>query len=180
LVARPLAVFALLVWSRTPVRRMAVISWAGLRGAVPVVLATIPFTAGHPDGALIFDVTFVVVVISVAVQGPTVGVLARRLGVVAEHPVATRPEIIPVDANEADIVEVTVHAESRLRSVVVADDPPPSGSRIITIQRDDETIVPHGSTRLEEGDVLLVIVPRSCGLVEIDEWSATAEPDFSS
>ncbi len=175
LLARPLAVASLLVWSRTPVRRMAVISWAGLRGAVPVVLATIPFTAGHPDGALIFDVTFVVVVLSVAVQGPTVGVLARRLGVVAEHPVTMRPEIIPVDASEADLVEITVHPESRLRDITVRDDPPPSGSRIVTIRRGDETIVPTGRTRIDAGDVLLLIASRRCALDDIEVWNGVDE-----
>ncbi len=79
LVARPLAVVSVLWWLRVPVPQMALVSWAGLRGAVPVVLATIPATAGHPDGALIFDVAFVVVVVSVALQAPSVGILARRL-----------------------------------------------------------------------------------------------------
>ncbi len=88
LVARPLAVFAVLSWSRTPVRRMALISWAGLRGATPVVLATIPFTANHPDGRLIFDVAFVVVVLSVGIQAPTIGMLARRLSLGDDAPVS--------------------------------------------------------------------------------------------
>ena len=102
LVARPIAVVTVLVWWRTPLRHMAVVSWAGLHGAVPVVLATIPFTAGHPDGAVIFDVEFVVVVVSVAVQGPTIGkALARRLGVTADDSVFVRREIVAVDALNA-------------------------------------------------------------------------------
>ena len=180
LLARPLAVASLLVWSRTPFRRIAVISWAGLRGAVPVVLATIPFTAGHPDGALIFDVTVVVVVLSVAVQGPTVGLLARRLGVVAEQPVTMRREIIPVDSSEADLVELTVLPGSRLRSVTLGDDPPPNGSRIVMIRRGGETIVPTGRTRLDTGDVLLLIASRRCPLDDIEAWSGSDETDDSS
>ncbi len=169
--ARPIAVVSVLAWSRTPLPRMAVISWAGLRGAVPVVLATIPFTAGHPDGALIFDVTFVVVVLSVAVQGPTVGILARRLGVVADERVTVRPELVPVDALDADLIEVTVPAGSRLDSVALRDSPPPGGSRVAIIRRDDETIVPDGATRLAADDVLLVISPRRCDLDEVERWS---------
>ncbi|MGA9279443.1 potassium/proton antiporter, partial [Ilumatobacter sp.] len=177
--ARPLAVLAVLSWSRTPLRRMAVISWAGLRGAVPVVLATIPFTAGHPDGALVFDVAFVVVVLSVAVQGPTVGILARRLGVVAEEHVTVRPEIVPVDALDADVVEVTLPVGSRMHHSTLRDSPPPGGSRVALIRRGDETIVPDGDTTLEASDVLLVVAPKRCDLDEMESWGRVAPSDRS-
>lgn len=174
LVARPLAVFSLLAWSRTPVRRMAVISWAGLRGAVPVVLATIPFTAGHPDGPLIFRVTFVVVVLSVAVQGPTVGLLARRLGVLTEERAIVRPEIVPIESLDADLVEVTLPAGSLLVSTSLRHNPPPGGSRVAIVRRGDETIIPNGATTFEGGDVLLMISPKSCDLEDIETWSRHA------
>ncbi|MEQ8717131.1 MAG: potassium/proton antiporter [Acidimicrobiales bacterium] len=169
-VARPLAVVSVLAWSRTPLRRMAVISWAGLRGAVPVVLATIPFTAGHPDGALIFDVTFVVVVVSVAVQGPTVGLLARRLEVEADGPVAVRPEIVPIDALDADLVEVTIPADSALVGVTLRESPPPGGARVAVIRRGGETIVAAGLSELAAADVLLVITPKRCSLDDLERW----------
>lgn len=180
--ARPLAVVAVLAWSKTPMRRMAVISWAGLRGAVPVVLATIPFTAGHPDGALIFDVTFVVVVLSVALQGPTVGVLARRLGVVSDTIHTVRPEIVPIDAHDADLVEVTVPVCSPLDTATLRESPPPGGSRVALIRRGDETIIPHGDTRLAAHDVLLVIAPRRCDLDEVERWThaVTSAPPLAA
>jgi potassium/hydrogen antiporter len=80
LVARPTAVWVSLAWFRFPARELAMLSWAGLRGAVPIVLATFPRTAGHPDGPLVFDVVFFVVLLSTAVQGLTIGRVARRLG----------------------------------------------------------------------------------------------------
>jgi cell volume regulation protein A len=176
-VARPLAVAAVLVWWRTPVRQMAVVSWAGLRGAVPVVLATIPFTAGHPDGALIFDVAFVVVVVSVAVQGPTIGALARRLGVTADDSVFVRREIVPVDALDADIVEITVPASTKVRTFTLRDDPPPSGARVAVIHRgDDTTVIPNGNTTIEPGDILLVVTPRTCELGELEAWTRSFLP----
>jgi cell volume regulation protein A len=177
LVARPLAVAATLVWWRTPWREMTVVSWAGLRGAVPVVLATIPFTAGHPDGAVIFDVAFVVVVVSVALQAPTIGVLARRLGVVADDSVMMRREIVPVDALDADIVEITVPATTRLQQLTLRDAPPPAGARVAIIHRDDTTVVPTGSTTIEPGDVLLVVTPRTCDLGRLEAWSRSFLPD---
>lgn len=174
-VARPLAVFAVMSWSRTPVARMVVISWAGLRGAVPVVLATIPFTAGHPDGPLIFDVTFVVVVLSVALQGTTVGPLARRLGVVDTGASAVRPEIVAVDAHDADLIEITVLAGSRLESARLRDVPPPGGSRIVVVHRNDASLIPDGETMLAAGDALLVITPKTCDLDQMEEWSRPAD-----
>lgn len=78
-VARPLAVLALLPWFGWRPGELTLVSWAGLRGAVPIVLATFPLTAGYPDGNLIFNVVFFVVVVSVALQGLTVPLLARAL-----------------------------------------------------------------------------------------------------
>ncbi|HZX55179.1 MAG TPA: potassium/proton antiporter [Ilumatobacteraceae bacterium] len=77
-VARPLAVALCSSWFGFDWRELAVVSWAGLRGAVPIVLATIPLTAGHPDGEIVFDVVFVVVLASLLVQATTVGLLVKR------------------------------------------------------------------------------------------------------
>jgi len=144
---------------------------------VPVVLATIPFTAGHPDGAVIFDVAFVVVVVSVAVQAPTIGALARRLGVTADDSVFVRREIVPVDALDADLVEITVPASTRVRTITLRDDPPPSGARVAVIHRGDgTTVIPNGDTTIEPGDTLLVVTPRTCDLAELEAWSRSFLP----
>lgn len=170
LLARPVAVAAVLLPWRIPARQMAVVSWAGLRGAVPVVLATIPFTAGHPDGAMIFDVAFVVVVLSVALQATTVGAVARRLGVVERQRVTVRSEIVPIDAHDADLVEIQVPSDAVVEATTLRESPPPSGARIAVIHRDDETVVAHGGTTIEAGDVLLIIAPRTSDLDEIERW----------
>ncbi|MFP5488372.1 MAG: potassium/proton antiporter [Acidimicrobiia bacterium] len=171
MVARPAAVFAVLTWFRIPVRRMLLISWAGLRGAVPVVLATIPLTAGHPDGSLVFDVVFVVVFISVALQGPTIGPLVHRLGIVPDEPRTVEPELVPIEALDADLVEVTVPAGSTLSTVPLRECPPPSGARVVFVRRADESLVPDGETYLAPQDVLLVIASRRCSLEDLDRWS---------
>lgn len=170
-VARPVAVVAVLAWSRTSIRRMAVISWAGLRGAVPVVLATIPFTAGHPKGSVIFDVTFVVVVLSVGVQAPTVGRLARWLRVDEPVDVVVSPEVVPVDSIDAELLELTIPGDSRLVGRTLGSSPPPADARIVLIRRNGETIVPSGSTRLLAEDHLLVVGPRTGQISDIELWT---------
>jgi cell volume regulation protein A len=177
LVARPAAVHGLLALARIPFPEAALVSWAGLRGAVPVVMATIPLTAGHPDGSLVFDVAFVVVVISVAVQAPTVAPLARRLGLVADDRTAVAAEIVPVDALDADVVEVTIPEHARVAGAMLRDVPLPSGARISVVVRARTTFVPDGRTVLAVDDRLLVVVPHGVQLHELDEWTFGPDAD---
>ncbi len=93
--ARPLAVLACLVWFRWSRAELLLVSWAGLRGAVPIVLGTIALSEGHPAGALVFEVVFVVVLVSVALQSTTVVPLARRLGL-ADHRAPPSPDPEPM------------------------------------------------------------------------------------
>jgi NhaP-type Na+/H+ and K+/H+ antiporter len=89
-------------------------SWAGLRGAVPIVLATIPITSGLPAAERIFDVVFLLVVVFTLVQGPTLPLVARRLGVT--EPEGTRDVVIesaPLDEIDASVISFTVPAGSR-------------------------------------------------------------------
>jgi potassium/hydrogen antiporter len=79
-IGRPVAVALCSSWFGFNWRELTVVSWAGLRGAVPIVLATIPLTAGHPDGEIVFDVVFVVVLASLVVQASTVALLVQRFG----------------------------------------------------------------------------------------------------
>jgi len=86
LLARPLSVVASVAWLRVPLREQALLSWAGLRGAVPIVLATIPMTTGVPGAGRIFDTVFVLVVVFTLLQGPTLAPLARWLRLAAGLP----------------------------------------------------------------------------------------------
>lgn len=170
-VARPVAVQGLLVLFGVPFRQSLLVSWAGLRGAVPVVMATIPLTAGHPDGSLVFDVAFVVVVVSVAVQAPTVAPLARRLGLVADDPTAVAAAIVPVDALDADVVEVSLPSDARVIGAMLRDVPLPDNARVSVVVRDRVTFVPDGATVLEADDRLLVVFPHGFDLTDLDLWT---------
>jgi cell volume regulation protein A len=161
LVARPLAVLISLVWFRWTARELVFVSWAGLRGAVPIVLATFPLTAHHPHGQLIFDVVFFVVLISATVQGATLSWLGRRLGL-ERGPDLPRSliELTPTDSLATDIIEVDISRTSTVLGQPLRAIPPPDGARVALISRAGRTFVPTGSTTLQGDDHLVISAER--------------------
>jgi cell volume regulation protein A len=158
-VARPVAVFATLALSRFGVRELTMVSWVGLRGAVPIILATFPLVEGVPGAALIFNVVFFAVLVSVLVQGTTIPVVARWLGV--EAPLSTAPpyplEAVSTGHEGAALHELVVAEGSSADRAQVFDLGLPEGSLIVMISRDDAFVVPQGSTRLVAQDKVLVL-----------------------
>jgi potassium/hydrogen antiporter len=157
LVARPLAVLVSVGWMRFRLAELALVSWAGLRGAVPIVLATFPLTEGYPEGQLIFDVVFFVVVLSVLLQGLTVAGLARRLGLQADlDTAASIAEVLPIDAPGVEVLEIEVGTQCAIVGRPLVDSPPPFDARVAAVMRGDEVIIPTGATTLAPGDRLVV------------------------
>ena len=145
-----------------PLREQVFVSWAGLRGAVPIVLATFPITAGLPDAHRIFDVTFLLVVVFTLLQGPTLPWLSRRLGVV--EPTPTREldiEHAPFEDIGATMLTCDVPHDSRLAGVEVAELRLPGDAVVALILRDGTLFVPQGDTVLRHGDHLLLAVTNS-------------------
>jgi potassium/hydrogen antiporter len=156
-VARPLAVVVSVGWMRFGWKDLLLIAWAGLRGAVPIVLATFPLTSGYPEGQLIFDVVFFVVVVSVVLQGLTVAGLARRLGMRAEPDVvASMAESLPIDAPGVEVLEIEVGSGCAAVGRRLMDAPPPHDARVAVILRGDDVIVPNGASTFEPGDRIVV------------------------
>ena len=159
LVGRPVSVVLSTVWFRVPWRDQVFLSWAGLRGAVPIVLATIPTLAGVPGAERIFDVTFVVVVVSVLLQAPTLPWVARRLGLADEVvPEDLEVESAPLGRSGADLVEIAVHDRSRLHGVSIQELRLPQPAHVALVLRDDGAMVPSPTTTLRHGDDMLVVV----------------------
>jgi cell volume regulation protein A len=162
LLARPLSVLLVSTPFRVPLREQAFMSWAGLRGAVPIVLATIPITAGLPGAYYVFDVIFVLVVVFTLIQGPTLPYLARRLGITEEgaaHEVTI--ESAPLDEVDATMMQLGVPPRSKLAGVYVSELRLPPGSLVSLVVRDGSTFVPDGATALRGGDQLLLVTTNS-------------------
>jgi potassium/hydrogen antiporter len=160
-VARPLSVWLCAAPFGFRVREMAFMSWAGLRGAVPIVLTTIPASEGVPGSTQIFDIVFLLVVAFTLVQAPPLPWVARRLGVAHElHAPEVVLESSPVEALDADLVTVTVPVGSRLHGVSIADLRLPHGAAVSLVVHRGEAIVPSPQTLLSEGDRLLVVATR--------------------
>jgi potassium/hydrogen antiporter len=167
-VARPVAVLALLLPFRFRPAELAFLSWAGLKGAVPIILATYPFIFAVPQAETIFNVVFFVVLVSAVTQGWTLRFVAQRLGVQGpprpEAPVAL--EITSLRHIDGDIVDFTISDVSRAAGRRLRDLALPEGAVVALITRDDEIIPPRGSTQIQSGDhVFVVLRPETRPLV---------------
>jgi cell volume regulation protein A len=161
LLARPLAVLASTLVQRMPPRELAFLSWAGLRGAVPIVFATIPLAEGVEDAERLFDIVFVMVVIYTLLTGPTLPLVARLLRVARRsEPRDLDLEAAPLDRIAADLLQITISPVSKLHGVEVGELRLPRGASVSMVIREGETLVPERRTVLRHGDDLLIVTPR--------------------
>lgn len=158
LVARPITVVLCSVWFRVPWREQAFMSWAGLRGAVPIVVSTLPLGAGLPSAHYIFDIVFVLVVVFILIQAPALPFLARHLGVADEPTRELNIEAAPLEEVDADILQVAVPEGSGLVGVYVDELRLPRHAAVSLVVRDGHAFVPDQSTAIASGDQLLVVV----------------------
>lgn len=159
LIARPLAVMPFLLLFKFSFRETAFVSWVGLRGSVPIILAIFPMVFGLPGAALIFNVVFFVVLISAVVQGGTMPMLAKWLGLAEPAPAAAAAalEITSMGNIDTDIVEYTLGSDSRANNRRISRLALPEGVLVAMLTRGDEVVPPRGSTLLKTGDHLFVM-----------------------
>ncbi len=159
--ARPISVVVSSLVQPMPWRDVAFLSWAGLRGAVPIVLMTIPLAEGVTDSPRLFDVVFVMVVVYTLLTGPTLPMVARWLGVDRRHePRDIELEAAPLERIAADMLQVTITPASRLHGVEVGELRLPVGASVSMVIRDGQSLVPERRTVLKRGDDMLVVTPR--------------------
>ena len=161
-IARPVAVLAATLPFRLPPRQQVFLSWAGLRGAVPIVLATIPLSAKVPGATRLFDQVFVIVVAFTLLQGPTLPWAARKLDVTAPaEPLEIIVDAAPLDDLHADLLQAQVPDGSKLHGVEIFELRLPAEANIALIVRDGSGLVPGPTTVLRTGDRLLIVVPAA-------------------
>lgn len=158
-VARPLEVFLSLAPFRLPWQEKALMSWAGLRGAVPIILATIPMVSGIEGSTRVFNIVFVLVIVYTLIQGPTLPWLAKALKI-ADDPSEAADlgiESAPLERLRGHLLSVAIPAKSKMHGVEVGELRLPSGAAVTLVVRDDKSFVPTPPTVLRRGDELLVI-----------------------
>ncbi|MEW2526183.1 potassium/proton antiporter [Streptomyces sp. NPDC047071] len=158
IVARPVSVVVSLLPFRMAWQEKALMSWAGLRGAVPIILATIPMVNGVENSERIFNIVFVLVVVYTLIQGPTLPGLAKLLdlgkGTTASD---LGIESAPLERLRGHLLSVPVPEGSRLHGVEVNELRLPAGSAVTLVVRDETSFVPLPTTVLRHGDELLVV-----------------------
>ncbi|MEW2035248.1 potassium/proton antiporter [Streptomyces roseifaciens] len=157
MVARPVSVFLSTAPFRTPWQEKVLLSWAGLRGAVPIVLATIPMVAGVEDSRTIFNIVFVLVIVYTLVQGPTLPWLARRLRLGENEPEDLGIESAPLERLRGHLLSVAIPEGSRMHGVEVSELRLPPGAAVTLVVRDGKSFVPQPATVLRRLDELLVV-----------------------
>lgn len=160
LVARPLSVIPVLKIFGFNAREMTLVSWVGLRGSVPIILAIYPLIYGLPGASLIFSVVFFVVLISATIQGSTLPWVARTLGLTEPPPAtpAATLEITALGDVDADIVEYRLGTSSRASDRRLSQMALPDGTVVAMITRGNQVIPPRGSTLLHAGDHLFIVM----------------------
>jgi cell volume regulation protein A len=159
-VARPVAVFTALAPFRLELRERLMISWVGLRGAAPIVLALFPLLGGVPNAQTLFHLVFFIVLVSVLLQGTSIPWMARKLKV--DEPLAAKRryplEFDPMAGSDTDLVDFLVPYGKGVAGKTLVDLKMPKDSLVVLINRNERFFIPTGDTNLEEGDVLLVLV----------------------
>jgi cell volume regulation protein A len=158
LLARPASVVLSALPFRLPWREQVFLSWAGLRGAVPIVLAMIPLALGLPGSQHLVDAVFVLVIVLTLLQGATLAPLAKLLGLSrGTEPAEVEVDSAPLDELGADLIQVRIQLGSRLHGVYLTELRLPAGAVVSLVVREGRGFTPQATTRLQERDQLLVV-----------------------
>ncbi len=162
IIARPAAVFISLAFHKFTGKEKIFLSWAGLRGAVPIVLAIYPMMSGLENSQLIFNVVFFVVLTSTLLQGSTITSLAKKFNLAGES--RTNPlhslELISIGKARVEMVEFEVNENNSLIGKTLESIEFPDYTLINAIIRDGDILTPYGQTQIKSGDILYIMVAK--------------------
>ncbi|MFA9407249.1 MAG: potassium/proton antiporter [Candidatus Dadabacteria bacterium] len=159
IIARPIGVFISLPFGKNSLKEKTFISWVGLRGAVPIILATFPLLAGVPKADILFNIVFFIVITSVLIQGTTIPLAAKLLGVNAPE-TKTKTENVEFEFHydeNSQKIELVIPQNSEAIGKQLVELGLPESAIIILIKREDKSIVPRGGTIIEPQDKLLIL-----------------------
>lgn len=161
-VARPIGVWVSTLQTSFSNTEKIFLAWAGLKGAVPIVLATYPLIAGLPHANLIFNATFFVVLTSALMQGATINPIARRLGLMelARRQSAYAVELVALEKTDSEIVEVEILVDSAAAQRKISELALPLNVLIVAVIRESSVVTPRGGTRLLPGDLIYVLISK--------------------
>lgn len=161
-VARPLSVLVSLIPFKYNLKEKTFISWVGLRGAVPIILATFPLIMGVQNSNLIFNLVFFVVLTSSLIQGWTLKFVANKLGLSS---IEKKGKKIPIEFTpdsdlDTELIELSIDENSAIIDKQIIELNFPDDCRIILIWRDNNSIVPSGGTTFQANDKLLILISK--------------------
>ncbi len=177
LLARPAAIFMFLTLTRFTFKENLLIAWVGLRGAVPIILGTFPLLADIPNSDHIFNLVFFIVLTSVLFQGTSLPLVVRYLGLATSRP--SRPryalEFEEGEGMDATLMDFIIPYNSAVVGKAILDLKLPEQIVITLISRNNQYIVPSGTTRLQGGDVLLIILNKA-SIAEVNRILSAPKP----
>ncbi|HNW39770.1 MAG TPA: potassium/proton antiporter [Candidatus Omnitrophota bacterium] len=158
-IARPISVLLCLLPFKIDLRKKIMIAWVGLRGSVPIILATFPFVAGIQQADTIFNIVFFIVITSVLIQGASIPVISKILKLDAPWVNRTSYPLVfeKTEGVDAELTDIIVPYSSEAVGKMIRDLNAPEKCLIVLISRNDKFVIPSGTTIIEGGDVLLVL-----------------------
>jgi len=172
LVSRPLSVFSLLLpFKKITFKGKLFVSWVGLRGAVPIIFATYPWISGVEQAETMFNIVFFITILSLLLQGTSVPLMARWLGLAVQNNSERKPQLKEFDIDLSDeinsaIAEIVITEEMLKNGNRLSDLALPDKVLVTMIKRSSEYLVPRGNTSLEVGDIVLLIADNEQALME--------------
>jgi len=161
-IARPASIFVCLIPFKVKFKEMLMLSWVGIRGAVPIVMAIIPLTFGIPKANVIFDIVFIIVMMSILVQGTSIPWVAKllKVDIPLNKKIKSPIEFEPSHEVTSDLLEYEIHDNSNIIGKTIQEIKLPKGSLIVLIGRNGEFIQPEANTIFESGDTIHTLAKK--------------------